>query len=654
MKTKKLVASLLLLCTVTMLSAQNMSRYITMTVKEGCKITLVLFADADNTPVKVVSGGWDTVCDIHRYSSSTLVCLAKSRTMTVYGNVITFDCDNSGNVGNISFLDVSTNTLLMKLRCSSLKSLVGVTLGKNSLIDEIQCINNNISALDVSQLTALELLNCSGNNLSVLNLRNCTKLNQLYCNGNKLSALDVSQNLKLKWLNCASNDLARLDVSHNVLLQELWCADNPLTNLNLCSNTALSLLHCAICRLTELDLSCNGSLKTLNCAGNSLAALDLGRNRSLSNLYCYDCGLQSLDVEKNTMLVDFYCYGNHFATKAWDAIMCSLPMRNASDNACFCPLKNADDSSYAVFMGANAKNAGAKSWRVLYENGKQIPATSGKKICGLDVNMDKSITLQVKRGSYISFDCRGSNEATPILVVSGTRDTVIRRGTSMGGRVSFAAGADTMTIYGDVNGLDCRSNGKNLTGIDIVHNPSLQLLSCPFNSLTRLDVGGCDSLKYLYCLGNPFTTQAFDDIMCKLPAWKDADGAKLHPLENDDDPNYEEFMASNSENAKSKNWSVTYWNGNNDIPATNGKFDCAALSVREATAASALRIWPNPARTQLHIAGAEGELRVHDLTGRVVYRAEAGNDDIVVNIADWAKGMYFVRSGCHTLKFVKE
>ena len=64
-------------------------------------------------------------------------------------------------------------------------------------------------------------------------------------------------------------------------------------------------------------------------------------------------------------------------------------------------------------------------------------------------------------------------------------------------------------------------------------------------------------------------------------------------------------------------------------------------------AANAARRW--------HIAGAEGMLSVCDLTGRVVWRVgQPVGDEIVVNVADWAKGMYFVRSGCHTLKFVKE
>ena len=55
MKTKKLVASLLLLCTVTMLSAQNMNHYITLTSFKG-ESCIVVFDAGKTNPVKVVNG----------------------------------------------------------------------------------------------------------------------------------------------------------------------------------------------------------------------------------------------------------------------------------------------------------------------------------------------------------------------------------------------------------------------------------------------------------------------------------------------------------------------------------------------------------------------------------------------------------------------
>jgi len=196
-------------------------------------------------------------------------------------------------------------------------------------------------------------------------------------------------------------------------------------------------------------------------------------------------------------------------------------------------------------------------------------------------------------------------------------------------------------------------NDNLLTHLDVGNNAALFLLRCSSNRLTDLDVSNNDSLKLLQCYGNPFPTAVYDKIMCELPV--PTGNATCWPLYDTADTNRDIFMAANSANATKKGWKVQYYKGTVPIPATSGKFDCAALSVREATAASALRIWPNPARTELNISNAEGEVRVYDIAGRVVWRSEpAGPEEIVLNVAGWAKGMYFVRSGRHTLKFVKE
>jgi hypothetical protein len=202
--------------------------------------------------------------------------------------------------------------------------------------------------------------------------------------------------------------------------------------------------------------------------------------------------------------------------------------------------------------------------------------------------------------------------------------------------------------------LACGNN--NLASLDVSKNNVLTDLACSNNRLTTLDVGDCPALVYLDCYGNNFSTEAWDALMCSLPD-RDVDTGVFHPLFTTE--NSEVFKAANADNARAKLWHVCYvdtvsWKSGEAI-VTTGNFDCATVPVREAVAESALRVWPNPARTELHFSGVSGgNVIVHDLTGRVVWRSEAGRDEVVVNIADWARGMYFVRSGSHTLKFVKE
>ena len=64
-------------------------------------------------------------------------------------------------------------------------------------ITDLDCINNNLSSLDISKNTQLTGLDCSGNDLRSLNLSKNSLLTILYCNNNNLTSLDISKNSKL-------------------------------------------------------------------------------------------------------------------------------------------------------------------------------------------------------------------------------------------------------------------------------------------------------------------------------------------------------------------------------------------------------------------------------------------------------------------------
>lgn len=59
-----------------------------------------------------------------------------------------------------------------------------------------------------------------------------TELQELYCLYNQLTELDVSKNTQLVHLDCSGNQLTVLDVSKNTQLKALRCADNKLTALD--------------------------------------------------------------------------------------------------------------------------------------------------------------------------------------------------------------------------------------------------------------------------------------------------------------------------------------------------------------------------------------------------------------------------------------
>ena len=81
-----------------------------------------------------------------------------------------------------------------------------------------------------------------------------------------------------------------------------------------------------------------------------------------------------------------------------------------------------------------------------------------------------------------------------------------------------------------------------------------------------------------------------------------------------------------------------------------------AVAIRNFFAQS-LEVYPNPATNMLHIRNMkEGTVQVYDATGRQVMVNEVvGNEDhIQMDISSLSKGIYFVKIGNHTAKFVKE
>ena len=197
-----------------------------------------------------------------------------------------------------------------KINCSNkgITNLKGIEYFTS--LNILWCTDNQLTALDVSENTALTKLNCCFNKLTSLDVSKNTALTILECNANRLTALDVSKNTALTELNCSVNKLTSLDVSKNTALTELYCNDNQLTSLDVSKNTALISLSCVCNQLTSLDVSKNTALTKLNCSINKLTALDVSKNTALTELYCNDNQLTSLDLSNTNIMNDPNCGNN--------------------------------------------------------------------------------------------------------------------------------------------------------------------------------------------------------------------------------------------------------------------------------------------------------------------------------------------------------
>lgn len=234
---------------------------------------------------------------------------------------VTFEAAKITNLGTLSASSFEEQLIDNKEFIKAVGEQVAWTENKDgtvSLTPENLAAIEKVTSLTVSDkglsdLSGIEYfvnlisLDCQKNQLTSLDVSNLTKLTVLTCNENQLTKLDVSSLTKLSNLNCQNNQLTTLDVSQNAALWDLRCSNNQLTELNVSNNPGLRILYCTDNLLTALDIEKNTSLSTLYCNNNHLADLIVSENTALTKLYCYANRMSELDVTKNLKLKALYC-----------------------------------------------------------------------------------------------------------------------------------------------------------------------------------------------------------------------------------------------------------------------------------------------------------------------------------------------------------
>lgn len=105
-----------------------------------------------------------------------------------------------------------------------------ITRTEAEAVKTLDLSSKSISSLEgIEFFSNLEELNCSENKLSALDVTKLTNLNYLKCNDNKIATLDLSKNSKLIYLHCAKNELTALNIKNCPDLETIVCGNQAST-----------------------------------------------------------------------------------------------------------------------------------------------------------------------------------------------------------------------------------------------------------------------------------------------------------------------------------------------------------------------------------------------------------------------------------------
>ncbi len=102
-----------------------------------------------------------------------------------------------------------------------ISDLTGIACFYN--LQELSCIGNTITSLDLSGNPALQVLVCSENQMETLNLTGCSSLMQLTCENNLIERLDLVDCTSLSYFDGDQNPLVALELHSEVPMRYFSC-----------------------------------------------------------------------------------------------------------------------------------------------------------------------------------------------------------------------------------------------------------------------------------------------------------------------------------------------------------------------------------------------------------------------------------------------
>ena len=504
----------------------------------------------------------------------------------------------------------STDGVLSHLHIGNLPNLINLDVIGNKLsnldlsgcpnLDTLICGFNPLYNLDLSPCPNLRHLHCWDNRLSTLDLSVCPKLENVQCLYNLLPALDISGNPNLRTLSCDNNQITTLDPSNCPNLLFLSTNHNPLPTLDLSNCPNLEQLYCFDNLLPDLDVSNCPNLRYLSCSNNQISNLDLSNCPNLRYLSCDSNQIRNLILSDSSNMGNGYIYCADNRLPLSDLFVASGKVKKP-ESKCFgtqnlLPQRVLAGDSLFSDQAAFVINANTIYTNyAVTQNGSPAPSSS----------------YAVNKGVLIFND-------TGVYTITMTNYAII----------SYYMYPAQVIV--ELTVLQAYNTDASLSNIGV----SAGTLSPAFSSTV-----------FHYTINVPYSIDTITLTATPTDPYATLSGdIGLQQL----DVGVNDFTITVT--AENKIATATYM-------ITVIRAD-STESITEIKDENALRLYPNPATNQLRITNYE--LRddmgysIYSVVGQKVLQGKPQDETSIINVASLAKGLYYLRVGEKTVKFVKE
>ncbi|MFK5879884.1 MAG: T9SS type A sorting domain-containing protein [Flavobacteriaceae bacterium] len=586
------------------------------------------------------------------------------------------------------------------------QALIDLGYDSGALDNYVTTVNiNTVTSLDVSfksiaDLTGIEGfvaltdLQCNNNQLTSLDISQNTLLTNLVCSNNSLGSLDVSLNIALTNLSCQNTDISNIDLSQNVALTDLNIKNNLLTSLDVSQNTILDFLDCRTNQITVLDVSNNTSLTSINCNANELLDLDITNNPSITFLNTSSNLLESLNMANgnNTIITTFFATGNSnlncinvddvaWSTANWTSI--DTQSFFATDcNVTYVPNDNFEQALIDLGYDTGALDDYVPTVNVenltgLDVSGKSISDLTGIEVftaltfldcsnnllTNLDVTQNTALTyLNCFNNQLTGLDVTQNIALTNLILPANQLASLdVTQNVALTGLNLSDNQLTSLNVTQNIALTTLGFDNNQLPSIDVTLNTALTSLFCDSNLLINLDVTQNTALTFLSCKSNVLTS--LNVVQNTVLTTVKCENNQLTSLNlkngNNTSITSGNFRATNNPDlicieVDNAAWSTTNWITSIDAQSYFSE-DCS-LSVDDFDMESYFTIYPNPVKDSFSIQNNSSytidKIAIYNMLGKLVYQTKNTQSSIKVN--DLSNGIYFVKLTSNNLSIMKK